>query len=66
MSCLAVAGAEARNVGVGYMCIDGAFADKELVRVRCKSGVPRAIDSVASCNVPLVVWDVEKNTASHG
>ena len=47
------------------MCIDGAFADKELVRVRCKSGVPRATDSVASCNVPLAVWDMAKNAASH-
>ena len=48
------------------MCIEGAFADKELVRVRCKSGVLRATDSVACCNVPLAVWDVEKNAASHG
>ena len=66
MSCLAVAGAETRNVGVGYMCIDGAFADKELVRVWCKSGVPRATDSVTSCNIPLAVWDMAKNAASHG
>ena len=48
------------------MCIEGAFADEELVRVRCKSGVPRATDSVASYNVPLAVWDMAKNAASHG
>ena len=37
-----------------------------MVMLDMGSSVPHVADSVASCNDPLAVWDVEKNAASHG
>ena len=50
-----------RIAGAGHMCIDGAFADKELVRVSGASakldvvmGVTKSVNEVAEIIISLV------------